>query len=192
MLVKIADFARSHGISSLEFEEFLKKSRPDLLQVISGTFGIREDAVDDKDAKLILEAFQNYAEEEEEKRLDRMGVYGETIRKKYEEEKAQRREEQLKEEQKIEFAESFDEFYEYSIVTILNKHGRLDTEKYVEVLNEKAKDGWRLRTVHTNELGKEAIRILGFGVNSTVSEDALIFERRIRKGMERSKASEAL
>ncbi|MBQ4468809.1 MAG: hypothetical protein II917_01530 [Synergistaceae bacterium] len=69
-----------------------------------------------------------------------------------------------------------------AIVTMLNNDWRIDVEKYVKVLNEKAKNGWRLCNVYTNELGKEARRVLGYGINSVVYEDVLIFERRILKG----------
>ncbi len=187
MLVKIDDFAKDHGISSVAFEDYLKSHYPNLIQVVKGRFGSKEEAFDDVNGEAILKFFKDYEEQQERERQKRMESYDEPLRKRREEEAARIRDKEIKNEQKREFAESFDEFYEYTIVTILNRHDRIDTEKYVEVLNEKAKDGWRLRTVHTNELGKDAIRILGFGVNSTVSEDALIFERRIPKGMERSK-----
>ena len=65
-------------------------------------------------------------------------------------------------EQKSKYTPPGSEFYEYSIATILNNNWRVDREKYVEILNEKAKSGWRLCTVHSNLLGKEALRILGF------------------------------
>lgn len=49
----------------------------------------------------------------------------------------------------------------------------------MEILSEHAKNGWRLHTMYSNELGKNALMILGFGANATACEDVLIFERRI-------------
>ena len=51
----------------------------------------------------------------------------------------------------------------------------------MEVLSTHALQGWKLHSIYSNELGKNALRILGFGVNSTACEDVLIFERRIEK-----------
>ena len=78
------------------------------------------------------------------------------------------------------YAKSFNEFYEYDVVTIINKdHGIVDKDKMRKILMEYARNGWKLRTIYSNELGKNAIRILGFEANSTACEDVLIFERRI-------------
>ena len=49
-----------------------------------------------------------------------------------------------------------------------------------ELINDHAKKGWKLHTVYSNELGKNALRILNIGVNTTACEDVLIFERRIK------------
>lgn len=81
---------------------------------------------------------------------------------------------------RVNYAKSFNEFYEYDVVTIINEdHGTIDKEKMMEILSEHAKNGWKLHTMYSNELGKNAIALLGFGVNSTACEDVLIFERRI-------------
>ncbi len=86
----------------------------------------------------------------------------------------------LKEIKHQNYAKSFNEFYEYDVVTIVNEnHGRVDKEKMKKILAEYTKNGWKLHTIYSNELGKNAIAILGLGVNSTACEDVLIFERRI-------------
>ena len=87
------------------------------------------------------------------------------------------------ESEKSEFALSAsDARYEYDVVTILNEgHGRIDTSKMRTILAQKAAQGWKLHTVYSNELGKNALMILGLGVNSTACEDVLIFEREIEK-----------
>ena len=68
---------------------------------------------------------------------------------------------------------------EYDVVTALNVDGRVNKQKMIDVLKDYSSKGWKLHTVYSNELGKEAIRILGFGVNTTVVEDVMVFERRI-------------
>ncbi len=156
MLVKIDEIARKFEISPEELKNYLKKRHPELLQVIEGRFGSKEEAIDAENSEMLLWAFHKFEEEKE-----RWGIWSEGIDK--------------KEGDNV----PSEEVYEYSIATILNKNWRIDLEKYVKVLNEKAKEGWRLCTVHTNELGKEARRILGFGAESIICEDALIFERRV-------------
>lgn len=98
------------------------------------------------------------------------------------------RQEQIKKEeikaekQRQEFAKSFNEFYEYDVVTIINEnHGKIDKERMMRVLADHAAKGWRLHTIYSNELGKNALSVVGVGVNSTASEDVLIFERRVEK-----------
>ena len=72
------------------------------------------------------------------------------------------------------------ERYEYDIVTILNKdHGAVNKVHMLNVLREHASQGWRLHTIYSNELGKNAVQVLGLGVNATACEDVMIFERRL-------------
>ena len=72
--------------------------------------------------------------------------------------------------------------YEYAFETIVDKFGgRVDLEKITSITAEKAKSGWRLITVFTNELGKDALSIAGIGVNSTADETVLVFEREIEQ-----------
>lgn len=79
------------------------------------------------------------------------------------------------------YAKSFNEFYEYDVVTIINEnHGTVDKERMMNILSEHAQNGWKLHTIYSNELGKNALMIMGFGVNSTACEDVLIFERRVQ------------
>lgn len=86
-----------------------------------------------------------------------------------------------KEENRINYANSFNEFYEYDVETVINaNHGTVDKEKMKEILSSYSRKGYRLHTIYSNELGKNALSLLGFGVNSTASEDVMIFERRIQ------------
>lgn len=89
---------------------------------------------------------------------------------------------QEKEVKRINYANSFNEFYEYDVVTIINEnHGTIDKQEMMRILSEHAKKGWKLHTIYSNELGKNAISVLGLGVNATACEDVLIFERRIQE-----------
>lgn len=49
----------------------------------------------------------------------------------------------------------------------------------MQILKDHSSNGWKLHTIYSNELGKNAIQILGLGINSTACEDVMIFERRI-------------
>lgn len=87
-----------------------------------------------------------------------------------------------KEVERINYAKSFNEFYEYDVVTIINEnHGTVDKEKMMKILSDHAKNGWKLHTMYSNELGKNALSLMGFGVNATACEDVMIFERRVQE-----------
>lgn len=108
----------------------------------------------------------------------KMAAHEEEQRQK-EQETQQRKQE---EDQKQAYANSLGEFYEYNVITAVNTvDGRTDAEKMKRIIEEQARKGWRLHTVYSNDLGKNAISLLGIGINSTASEDVMIFERRIRK-----------
>lgn len=94
--------------------------------------------------------------------------------------KEQRRKIIEHENDKINFAKSFNEFYEYDVITIINERGGLiNNEQMQKTLSDYAKKGWKLHTMYSNELGKEAVAMLGIGINKTLCEDVMIFERRI-------------
>lgn len=87
-----------------------------------------------------------------------------------------------KELQHIDYAKSFNEFYEYDVVTIINEdHGVIDKKRMMNILSKYSRNGWKLHTIYSNELGKNALSIMGFGSNTTASEDVMIFERRIQE-----------
>ena len=76
-------------------------------------------------------------------------------------------------------------YYEYEIVTVDDlANGRVDDIKLANIIKEYARKGWRLHTVFTNELGKNATSAtlgnIGTGSNSTIDQTVLIFERCIR------------
>lgn len=81
---------------------------------------------------------------------------------------------------KQEYARSASGLYEYDVVTILNEgHGRINRDEMLRILSSRTHDGWRLHTIYSNELGKNAMKILGIGLNETACEDVLIFERKL-------------
>lgn len=58
-----------------------------------------------------------------------------------------------------------------------NFRGGLNINKFVSVLNMYAENGWTLKFIFTNELGKNAVSLSGFGTNSTQDQIILIFEK---------------
>ena len=84
-----------------------------------------------------------------------------------------------------------DGYYEYKAISLLDigglfrrNSGRVNTEAMTETLNELGVDGWRLVTAYSNELGKNAMSGgsggVMLGINSTVDENILIFERFVK------------
>lgn len=78
----------------------------------------------------------------------------------------------------------FEGYYEYKVLSLedgsglFNKSsGRIDIERMSEVLNELGMDGWHLAVAYSNELGKNAVSAIGLGLNSSIDEHILIFER---------------
>lgn len=84
-----------------------------------------------------------------------------------------------------------DGYYEYKVLSLLDESGffkkdsgRVDTTTMTKVLNELGIQGWHLVTAYSNELGKNALSGGAggaiFGVNSTIDENILIFERFVK------------
>ncbi len=76
---------------------------------------------------------------------------------------------------------SKDEEYEYEVESVIDKSGGTDITQLTNTINFYAKRGWRVISVFTNELGKNSLSIAGAGINSTVDEVVVVFERRKRK-----------
>lgn len=71
--------------------------------------------------------------------------------------------------------------YEYAIETITNSvSGKTQTEEIIKTIEKYTNEGWRVHTIYSNELGKNAIAFMGVGVNATQSEDVIIFERHVQ------------
>ena len=72
--------------------------------------------------------------------------------------------------------------YEYRIETVKDTAilGKFDKSTTEQILLAYAKHGWRLHTAFTNEVGKNAAFVGIGGVNATIEETVLIFERCIK------------
>ena len=116
-----------------------------------------------------------YLAEEERRRQDAdvKRLAEEQTRQKAEQEKYQARINHLK-------ATGRDGYYEYKVISIVDKKGAVDTERLMNELNDLGLDGWRLQCAYTNEMGKDALSIAGFGINATADQNILIFERFVK------------
>lgn len=75
--------------------------------------------------------------------------------------------------------------YEYKMEVVTdNSSGEIDKTNIQRLLSEYAMKGWRLHSVFVNEIGKTSSAVtsnlLGFGINATIDQTILIFERCIK------------
>lgn len=67
---------------------------------------------------------------------------------------------------------------EYAVETVYDtSSGATDIQKLNRVLSSYSAEGWKLKCTFTNELGKNSVSVGGIGVNSTMDQLILIFER---------------
>lgn len=67
---------------------------------------------------------------------------------------------------------------EYAVETVYDTaSGATDIQKLSSVLKRYSSEGWKLKNTFTNELGKNSVSVGGIGVNSTMDQLVLIFER---------------
>ena len=84
------------------------------------------------------------------------------------------------------------DLYEYDVVYVADEEsGAVDVEKIALVLSYYAKEGWRLKSTFTNEVGKKT-SLVGYGgvssgTNATIEQTVMIFERRIETAESRAK-----
>lgn len=72
--------------------------------------------------------------------------------------------------------------YEYVVETVTDRiGGGIDLAAVDSVIQARARIGWRLVTIFTNELGKDALSMGRLGVNSTIDQSILVFEREIKQ-----------
>ncbi|MDE7353241.1 MAG: DUF4177 domain-containing protein [Acetatifactor sp.] len=93
-------------------------------------------------------------------------------------------ESRLKEEQKkLQLAKN--PRFEYKIVIVNDlPNGQIDGDGVQKALDEWAENGWKLHSAISNEIGKDSssVSIAGFGsgINATIEQTILIFERCIK------------
>ena len=85
--------------------------------------------------------------------------------------------------------ENRNDLYEYEVEVITDTDtGQLNVSFLKAILNKYASDGWRLRSVLSNEIGKIASSIgiagISAGTNATIEQTVLIFERRVQTAEE--------
>lgn len=74
-------------------------------------------------------------------------------------------------------------FYEYDYIVVPNNLDGSTNKEYIkEIISNHAMHGWRLITMYSNEIGKNAVALGGIGSNVTMCEDILVFERCIKSG----------
>lgn len=193
--MKSTELAIAHNIPVDEFNEFVQQT---------ATFPIKKNILggiiipDDVDTEILVKAFLDYQEEKlrhdraEANRVlqeyidqkDQLRFQQEEVERKQREDLYHLRVEGLK-------AKGADGYYEYKAVSLLDvggifksNSGRVNIEAMTQTLNELGIDGWHLVTAYSNELGKNALSggaggVL-LGVNSTVDENILIFERFVK------------
>jgi len=73
--------------------------------------------------------------------------------------------------------------YEYTVESIQDNSGRTNTLRMREVINNYSRDGWRVVSICSNELGHNnfsvGIGVASGGSNYTQDEIVIVFERRI-------------
>ena len=70
--------------------------------------------------------------------------------------------------------------YQYVVETLTDGiDGVTDVFKIQEILNRYSNDGYRLKTVFANEIGKNSLSIGGIGTNSTVGQIIMVFEKTV-------------
>lgn len=88
-------------------------------------------------------------------------------------------------------SEGAEGYYEYKVISLSDtaglfrkNSGRVDICAMTQALNELGLEGWHLVTAYSNELGKNAFSTgiggVVSGVNATIDENILIFERFVR------------
>ncbi|MBP1533053.1 MAG: hypothetical protein IK999_02835 [Ruminococcus sp.] len=69
--------------------------------------------------------------------------------------------------------------YDYKVEKIKDIMGGTNVIKFRQVLDDYSGRGYRVKSIFTNELGKNALSVGNVGVNSTVDEVIVVFEKPI-------------
>ncbi len=69
--------------------------------------------------------------------------------------------------------------YQYAVEVVYDRSGATNPSELREILSKYGNLGFRVVSIFTNELGKDAITIAGFGLNTTVDQVVIVFEKPI-------------
>lgn len=145
--------------------------------------------LEEEEQKRLQEEQQRLLEEQLE--LQKEYEKQEKIRQEKERQERKQREEQYSLRLDNLRKQSFNGYYEYKVISLSDvsglfkkNSGQVDIDAMTQTLNDLGLDGWHLVTAYSNELGKNALSggVGGalLGVNSTVDENILIFERFVK------------
>lgn len=192
---KLVEYIKNHATFPLKETFWGDIIIPDDVNIESfiQSFFTWEDEYDQKLAenKLRQQQEKHAQQLEEQKKQQAEHDKQEQIRQQQEELARKQKEEQYHLRIKKLKEKNVDGYYEYKVISLLDvggifrsNSGRVDTETMTGTLNELGIDGWHLVTAYSNELGKNALSggsggVL-LGVNSTVDENILIFERFVK------------
>lgn len=75
--------------------------------------------------------------------------------------------------------------YEYLVKSFIDEDsGDTDPQVLEKIINNCAKQGWRLKQIYTNEIGRNSVGVgiggLGSQTNATIERTFLIFERKLK------------
>lgn len=95
--------------------------------------------------------------------------------------------EEKKQREKIEFEtnRTKNALYEYEVVVLQDKStGGFNVDEYIRILSKYSAEGWQLKFVFSNEIGKNSSTIglggVSYGTNATIDNTIITFERCIR------------
>ena len=180
--------------TALEFEENITKFQKKFPQseysekAVEHLLKLHEDYIQDNPEEIKLKEEEEKRQKEEKQRREEDALRREVeIQKRIQEEHNRK--------MGVLTQMGLEGYYEYKVVSLLDesgifrkKSGAVDTVAMTKTLNDLGLDGWHLVTAYSNELGKNALSggVGGamLGINSTVDENILIFERfvKISKG----------
>lgn len=76
------------------------------------------------------------------------------------------------------FEDAYDQ-YEYAVEKLNDLVGDSDTEELSKLLNDYASKGWRVISIHTNNIGRNLASLGGIVSNTSTDEMVIVFERRV-------------
>lgn len=196
--MKSSEVANKYGLFEYEVENYIKEhANFPFKESIFGTITFSDDvdvegfiqplllAKKERDQNVIeKKLLQEQKKQEEFENQERLRQEREAQERKAREEQYRLRLDNLR-------SRNVEGYYEYKVISLSDasglfkrNSGSVDIEAMTQILNDLGLDGWHLITAYSNELGKNALSggVGGalMGVNSTVEENILIFERYVK------------